>query len=440
LIDERGVTYLDTRNNVAHCGHCHPRIVQAIQHQQATLNTNTRYLHPTTSALAQRLTATFPSPLDTVFFVNSGSEANDLALRLAKIWAGGSNNTIVVENAYHGHTQATLDVSSCKFSKSKEYKLVTNGNSDSTSGPNGSASSSSSSSYLASTPGKHIYQVPCPDLYRGPYRDATNAGERYAQHVQDACDHYTRQGEKVRAFLFESGVSVGGAILPPKGYLPAAARAVRQAGGLYIADEVQTGFGRLGRCYWAFQYHDGTDLVPDIVTVGKAFGNGTPLAAVVTSRAVAAAFEACHVEYFNTFGGNPVSTTAGLAVMTVVEEEQLQQNALVVGAYLKDSFLALQEKVALIGDIRGGGFFIGVEFVKDRSTKEPAVLETSWLCSQLKQKYHILTSIDGPLQNILNFSESCRLRCCLFGRLVSPWYENTTTKCRATHGVQSQRC
>jgi ethanolamine-phosphate phospho-lyase len=392
LIDEQGVAYLDTRNNVAHCGHCHPRIVRAIQQQQATLNTNTRYLHPTTCELAKRLTAKFPAPLDTVFFVNSGSEANDLALRLARIWVGGSNNTIVAENGYHGHTQATLDVSSCKFSKSNEYNLVISG------------SNNSSNGLPSVTPGKHIYQVPCPDLYRGLYNDATTAGELYAKHVQDACDYYTKNGEKVRAFLFESGVSVGGAILPPKGYLPAAAQAVRQAGGLYIADEVQTGFGRLGHCYWAFQYHD-KDLVPDIVTVGKAFGNGTPLAAVVTNKAVAAAFESCNVEYFNTFGGNPVSTTAGLAVMTVMEDENLQANALQVGRYLKDGFLALQKKVALIGDIRGDGFFIGVEFVKDRETKEPAVLETSWLCSQMKQKYKILTSIDGPLQNIMNFSK-----------------------------------
>lgn len=351
------------------------------------MNTNTRYLHPTTCALAKRLTDKLPTPLDTVFFVNSGSEANDLALRLAKVWAGGSNNTIVVENAYHGHTQATLDVSSCKFSKSKEYNL------------NGKQQSG-----LASTPGPHIYQVPCPDMYRGKYSGEEDAGAMYAKHVQDACDHYTQHGEKVRAFLFESGVSVGGAILPPKGYLPAAAEAVRRIGGLYIADEVQTGFGRLGECYWAFQYHD-KDLVPDIVTVGKAFGNGTPLAAVITSKRIAEAFESKKVEYFNTFGGNPVSTTAGLAVMNVIDDEGLQRNALETGAYLKSRFLQLQQTIDLIGDVRGVGFFLGVEFVKDRKTKEPAALETAWLCSQLKERYHILTSIDGPLENILNFSE-----------------------------------
>lgn len=390
MIDENGISFLDTRNNVAHCGHCHPKIVRAIQQQQGTLNTNTRYLHPTTCALAKRLTDKLPAGLDTVFFVNSGSEANDLALRLAKVWAGGCNNTIVVENAYHGHTQATLDVSSCKFSKSKEYSL----NPLRRGGEPGS------------TPGEHIYQVPCPDIYRGKYSREEAAGEKYAKHVQDACDYYSNRGEKVRAFLFESGVSVGGAILPPKGYLPAAAEAVRQVGGLYIADEVQTGFGRLGECYWAFQYHD-KDLVPDIVTVGKAFGNGTPLAAVITSRRIAEAFESCKVEYFNTFGGNPVSTTAGLAVMTVIEDENLQNNAMETGAYLKSRFLRLQQKVDLIGDVRGAGFFLGVEFVKDRSTKEPAPFETAWLCSQLKERYHILTSIDGPLENILNFSEFC---------------------------------
>lgn len=387
LYDESGSSYLDTRNNVAHCGHSHPRITEAIRSQMAKLTTNTRYLHPVTSELAERLANSFPDPLDTVFFVNSGSEANDLALRLAGVWTGErSRNTIVVDSAYHGHTLAVLELSSSKFAKSAEYELAP---------PAASAP--------FATPGPHIWQVSCPDVFRGKYKDPDTAGALYAAEVEEACKTYLNKGEKVRAFVVESGISVGGAILPPKGYLRACAEAVRKAGGLYVADEVQTGFGRLGSCYWAFQYHGEDEVVPDIVTVGKAFGNGTPLAAVITSKKVAAAFEDQHVEYFNTFGGNPVSTTAGLAVMNVVRDEKLQENALHVGGYLKEGLRMIQKDCSLIGDVRGSGFFIGVEFVRNRDTQEPASIETSWLCSHMKTEYQILTSIDGPYQNILNF-------------------------------------
>lgn len=293
---------------------------------------------------------------------------------------------MVVNNGYHGHTLAVLDVSSCKFSKSAEFTL---------------RKPAPEAKYA--TPGPHIWSVSCPDVYRGEFRDASTGGALYAQEVQAACEHYKEKGEKVCAFIAESVVSVGGAILPPRGYLAACAKAVREAGGLYIADEVQTGFGRLGTCYWGFQYHGVHDeVVPDVVTVGKAFGNGTPIAAVVTSRKIVAEFENQHVEYFNTFGGNPVSTTAGLAVMNVIRDEELQENARVVGNYIIAELLELQKEAPLIGDVRGSGFSIGVEFVRDPTTLEPATEETSWLCSHMKEKYSILTSIDGGCQNILN--------------------------------------
>ena len=233
------------------------------------------------------------------------------------------------------------------------------------------------------------------------------AGAKYAASVKEACEHYQQKGEKVRAFIIEGGMSVAGVVLPPPGYLQACANAVHQAGGLYIADEVQTGFGRLGSCFWAFQYqHPGTEekeqtVVPDIVTMGKPFGNGMPLAAVVSSRKVAAAFEDCGVEYFNTFGGNPVCAAAGLAVLDVIEKEQLQQHALEVGTYLKDEFTKLQQRTGHIGDVRGSGLFIGVEIVQSRDSLLPAAAVTSWLCSILKTKYRILTSIDGPHNNVL---------------------------------------
>ena len=369
-----GDTYLDTRNNVAHVGHSHVHVVQAIQRQVARLNTNTRYLHPNMALLADRLIAMLPgNELDQVFFCNSGSEANDLALRLARAYAKGCENTIVVERAYHGHTLGTLQVSPYKFDKGKEH---IHGNA------------------------KDCYvKVPCPDLYRGEFDDPITAGERYAEYVERACQRFQEKGEKVRAFIVEGGMSVAGVILPPKGYLSTCAKAVRAAGGLYIADEVQTGLGRLGCCSWAFSYHN--EVVPDIVTMGKPMGNGMPLAALITTRKVTKAFEACGIEYFNTFAGNPVCTAAGLAVLDVLESENLQRHACEIGDYLKQKLLAMQSRLELIGDVRGSGLFLGIELVSNAQTLEPATSETSFICSQLKSKHKILTSIDGPYDNVL---------------------------------------
>jgi 4-aminobutyrate aminotransferase-like enzyme len=389
LIDESGVEYLDTRNNVAHVGHSHPHVVSAIQMQVATLNTNTRYLHPNISLLASRLAAMFPDPLSKVFFVNSGSEANDLALRLARAYTR-SVNTIVVDGAYHGHTLATLQVSPYKYETSQEFTLQ----------------APSSSPSQRSTPNHTIYQVPCPDTYRGEYRDQKTAGTQYANHVQEACQHFKSQGESVGAFLLEGGMSVAGVILPPPEYILKSVEAVRQAGGVYIADEVQTGFGRLGSCRWAFEYGD-SRVVPDIVTVGKPFGNGMPLGAVITSPKIAAIFESMGVEYFNTFGGNPVCAAAGLAMLDVLEQEQLQQHALEMGQYLKSKFRELQKGTAagpgldIIGHVRGSGLFLGIELVRSQTTLEPATRETSFLCTTLKEKYHVLSSIDGLHDNVL---------------------------------------
>jgi ethanolamine-phosphate phospho-lyase len=384
-VDETGTSYLDTRNNVAHCGHGNVRVAQAVQEQVGLLNTNTRYLHPTMAVLAERLTQHLPDPLQVVFFCNSGSEANDMALRLARAYSAGSCNTIVVEGAYHGHTMANLEVSPYKYEKGSEYELV-----------------KSKCGY--GVPGDHIWKVPAPDIYRGVHRSMQTAGDQYAEYVRRACRYYTDKGETVRAFMIEGGMSIGGVILPPPGYLKACCEAVHAAGGLYIADEVQTGLGRFGSCFWAFQYkhtENEAEVVPDIVTLGKPFGNGMPLAAVVTSRKVAERFEACGVEYFNTFAGNPVCAAAGLAVLDEIQENGLQQRALEVGNYLKGKFRALMGKLELVGDVRGSGLFIGVELVRNRATLEPATVETSYICSVLKSKYHILTSIDGFHDNVL---------------------------------------
>lgn len=379
LIDEAGNSYLDTRNNVAHVGHQNPQVVQAVQEQVQVLNTNTRYLHPNAVLLAKKLTELLPDPLRKVFFVNSGSEANDLALRLARAKTK-SKNVICVDHAYHGHTLGTLEVSPYKYS-SLEFGMEFNQDVQ-----------------------HHVVKVPCPDKFRGKHR-GDDASYQYAKYVVDACDEFQRRGENICAFIMEGGMSVAGVILPPPSYLKTCVEAVRSAGGVYIADEVQTGLGRLGfDCFWAFQYGNSTDLVPDIVTVGKPFGNGMPLAAVITTQDISDAFESMGVEYFNTFGGNPVCTAAGLAVLDEIVRLDLPVNATRVGNYLMQRFRQMNVDIGenvLIGDVRGKGLFIGIELVRDIQSLEPATAETSYICTVLKEEYKILTSIDGPFENVI---------------------------------------
>eukprot|EP00967_Tisochrysis_lutea_P078834 scaffold107498_cov33-Tisochrysis_lutea.AAC.2 len=372
LYDENGREFLDTRNNVAHIGHCHPAVVNAVSSQVSMLNTNTRYLHPTVCELARRLLATFPSPLSdgVVFFVNSGSEANDLALRLARAAnSGRSDRTIVVDHAYHGHTISALALSPYKF----EHK-----------------------SFNGKGQQPWVTKCPTPDAYRGVHRGA-DASSRYAQHVEEAC--YSTGDNGVCAFFIESGMSVAGVVLPPEGYLERCYAAVRAKGGVCIADEVQTGLGRCGSNWWAFEQQK---VVPDIVTLGKPFGNGMPLAAVVATRSISEAF-AMGPEYFNTFGGNPVCAAAGLAVLDTIEREGLRERAQIVGDFLMAALRTLAQERAgrLIGDVRGLGLFIGIDFVRDREHRNPATAEVSLLCSRLKERHRILTSIDGPHNNVI---------------------------------------
>ena len=404
LIDVYGNEYLDTRNNVAHCGHGHPEIVEAVTYQMKILNTNSRYLHPNASLLSEKLSNLFPvssrgdnNSLTKVFFVNSGSEANDLALRLARAYNTKQRNDlqnvqkhkrprqciITIDHAYHGHTLATLDVSPYKHHQGTE---------------------------IIECPA-YVKKVPYPDMYRGVHsncKDETEASEQYSAYVEDACKEITSNGDSVSAMLMEGGMSVAGVILPPKSYISQCVRAVRNAGGLYIADEVQTGFGRLGKCMWAFQYSnidsdvdDDTVVLPDIVTVGKPFGNGMPLAAVITTPKVASAFESLGVEYFNTFAGSPVCCAAGLAMLHVLSKYELQKNALEVGSFLRELFSEVKSRHGWIGDIRGSGFFLGIELVRNQDTLEAATEETSFVCSALKEKYRVLTSIDGFHENVI---------------------------------------
>jgi 4-aminobutyrate aminotransferase-like enzyme/Ser/Thr protein kinase RdoA (MazF antagonist) len=365
LFDGAGRRYLDLVNNVCHVGHCHPLVVAAIQRQAAVLNTNTRYLHDLLVEYARRLADTFPEPLSVCYFVCTGSEANDLALRLA--WAAtGSRETVVLDHAYHGNSPSLIEIS--------PYKCD---------GPGGEG--------LAS----HAHKVPMPDPFRGLHR-GPGSGEAYAGEVAAVVESLRLQGRRPGAFIAESLLGCGGQVLFPEGFLDTSFEAVRAAGGVCIADEVQVGFGRVGSHFWAFELQG---VVPDIVTLGKPIGNGHPLAAVVTTPEIAAAFEN-GMEYFNTFGGNPVSCAAGLAVLEVMETEGLQGHALSLGQRLLSGLGKLADRHLLIGDVRGSGLFLGVELVKDRETLEPAPVEADAVIQALRED-GILLSTDGPDHNVL---------------------------------------
>ncbi len=367
LYDDTGRRYLDTVNNVAHVGHEHPRVVRAGQRQMAVLNTNTRYLHENIVQFSEELLATFPPGLDVAFCVNSGSEANELAMRLAKNFTQ-QKDMLVVEVGYHGNTQGCVDISSYKFE-----------------GPGGKGA----------PPGVHV--MPIPDAYRGIYRGNTlKTGLKYAAHLGEAAKKIQAEGRGVAAFICESVISCGGQVTLPPGYLAEAARQVRAAGGLLISDEVQTGCGRHGQYFWAFEEHG---VVPDIVTVGKPIGNGHPLGVVVTTKAIADAF-ANGMEYFNTFGGNPVSCAIGLEVLRVVREEGLQQNALETGAYLTEGLWQLAGKFPVIGDVRGPGLFLGFELVDNPETLAPAASKATYMANRMRE-LGILMSTDGPFHNVL---------------------------------------
>jgi 4-aminobutyrate aminotransferase-like enzyme len=367
LYDHTARPYLDMVNNVAHVGHCHPRVVRAGARQMGVLNTNTRYLHPSILRYADRLAATLPEPLAVCFFVCSGSEANELALRMARAATGGSD-VLVVEGAYHGNTQTLVDVSPYKHD-----------------GPGGRGAPS------------WVHAVPMPDDYRGLYRrDDPDRGARFAGHVRDAAGRIASRGAKPAAFLCESLLSCGGQIELPPGYLAAAYGHARAAGALCIADEVQVGFGRVGSRFWGFETQG---VVPDIVTMGKPIGNGHPLGAVVTTREIAAAF-ANGMEYFNTFGGNPVSCEIGLAVLDVLRDEGLQQRALTVGGRLRAGLSTLMDRHAVVGDVRGLGLFLGIELVRDRASRAPAAAEAAYVVERMKD-HGILLSTDGPDHNVI---------------------------------------
>ncbi|KAF7662488.1 hypothetical protein LDENG_00234480 [Lucifuga dentata] len=370
LFDENGMRYLDCISNVQHVGHCHPSITKASTAQMELLNTNTRFLHDNIVQYAERLAATLPKKLCVFYFVNSGSEANDLALRLAQQYTR-HEDVIVLDHAYHGHTMSLINISPYKFRKLTGQK-------------------------------EWVHVAALPDTYRGLYKeDHPNPAQAYADTVKDVIDKAHQKGRKICAFFAESLPSVGGQIILPQGYSSKVAEYVHSAGGVFVADEVQTGFGRVGSHFWAFQLQEG--FCPDIMTMGKPMGNGHPLACVATTVEIADAFTANGVEYFNTFGGNPVSCAIGLAVLDIIEKEDLKGNAIRVGAHLKDLLTKLQTRHEVIGNVRGVGLFVGVDLVTDRAQKTPATEIAAKVVKRLKVEDRICVSTDGPWDNVLKF-------------------------------------
>ena len=367
LYDSEGRTYIDAYNNVAHVGHCHPRVVQAATAQYALLSTNTRYLNDQMQEYARRLTATLPPELSVCYFVNSASEANELAIRMMKAYTN-STDIIVLDAAYHGHTNTLIDISPYKHD-----------------GPGGTGAPD------------WVHTAFIPDDYRGPYkRHDLLAGRKYADQVQTVIAGIQALGRTLGGYIAETLPSVGGQIVLPDGYLAGVYAYVRAAGGVCIADEVQVGFGRIGSHFWAFQAHN---VVPDMVVMGKPIGNGQPMGAVVTTRAIADSFNN-GMEYFATFGGNNVSMAAGLAVLDVLRDEPLQNNAEVIGQFMLDGLREIATKHAIIGDVRGAGLFLGVELVRDSVSLDPADDEASYVSNRLRD-YGILAGTDGPYHNVV---------------------------------------
>ncbi|MCW3474326.1 aspartate aminotransferase family protein [Limobrevibacterium gyesilva] len=367
LWDADGNRYLDMYNNVPCVGHCHPRVVEALSRAAATLNTHTRYLHEGVLALAETLLATMPREIGNVMFTCTGSEANDLAIRVAKSATGGTG-VIVTSNAYHGVTETIAGMSP---------------------------------SLGAGVPlGAGVYTVPAPPADR----DGVDVAETFADGVRAALARMAQDGVRPAALLVDDIFSSDGVFFDPPGFLAPAVEAVRAAGGIYIADEVQPGFGRTG-VMWGFTQHG---LVPDLITMGKPMGNGHPIAAMAARPALLEAFGR-QARYFNTFGGNTVSTAVAKTVLDVIADERLAENAAVQGAYLRQGLKRLAQRHALLGDIRGAGLFLGLEIVSDRATHAPAAAETKLIVNGLRNR-GVLIGSAGPQANVLKVRPPLPLR------------------------------
>lgn len=377
LYDANGNEFLDATNNIQHVGHCHPKVIEATLKQLKKLNTNTRYLDETILDYASLLIQKMPNKLDKVFFTNSGSESNDLALRLARNYLQ-NNETIVLDGAYHGHLISLIEVSPYKYN-----------------GPGGFK------------PPGNVHALPIPDPYRGKYR-GKDSGRKYAEEM-----NATLKRIKIPpTFLSESIMGCGGQLIPPEGFMKKAYKLVKANKGLCIADEVQIGFGRMGDVFWGFESQN---VVPDIVSLGKSIGNGHPLSVVITTKEIADRFNN-GMEYFNSYGGNPVSCAIGKAVLEIIEEEELQKNAREVGIRLLKMLQELKEKHEQIGDVRGKGLFLGVEIMEGSDYSQPSKEIATTIVNKMKDS-GILLSTDGPDHNVIkikppmvfNFQNACQL-------------------------------
>jgi 4-aminobutyrate aminotransferase-like enzyme/Ser/Thr protein kinase RdoA (MazF antagonist) len=367
LYDEDGFAYLDSLNNVTHVGHADRRVAEASRRQMNKLNTNSRFIYEGIATYAEKLVATLPPPLEVVFLVCTGSEANDLAIRIAR-QVTGRDDIAIIDGAYHGNTGVVTGISP------NRYK-----------GPGGAGAPATT------------HETMIPDRYRGPFGyDDPDAGHKYGADAARVIDRMVRDGRPPAAFIAESLMGTAGNIVLPDGYLATVFAAARKAGALVISDEVQVGVGRMGDTFWGFEL---SGVVPDIVTMGKPLGNGHPLAAVVTTREIADAFDT-GMKYFNTFGGNPVSCAIGSTVLDIIIGDGLQQHAKDVGRYFRDSLRQVQQRHDLIGDVRAQGLYLGVELVRDRDTKEPAKAE-AFEVTELMKEEGVIVFPNGVYDNVL---------------------------------------
>jgi 4-aminobutyrate aminotransferase-like enzyme/Ser/Thr protein kinase RdoA (MazF antagonist) len=366
LYDAEGIEYLDVYNNVPHVGHAHPHVARAVFEQMSRLNTNSRYLQDVHVDFAERMLARLPPSLTRIVFVNSGSEANELAIRLARA-ATGARDMIVMDHGYHGNTTGAMDISPYKFHHPRGVGFAPD----------------------------WVHIAPQPDLYRGVFR-GNAATSRYVEAVRTIIEGMSAQGRSLAGFISECLPSVGGQIVLPPGYLPSVYALVRAAGGICIADDVQTSHGRLGHWFSGFTQQG---VEPDIVVMGKPMGNGFPLAAVAMTSRVADAF-ATGPEFFSTFGGSSAACAAGAAVLDVLHDEQLQQRAREVGEVMLAGLNELASRHQLIGEVRGFGNFLGIDLVRSREGREAATRAASYVKNELRQR-QILLGVEGPENNVL---------------------------------------
>jgi len=368
LFDEKGKKYLDCVNNISHVGHCHPKIHEKLISQNSKLNTNTRYIYKIINDYSENLLKKFPKKLDTIFFVCTGSEANDLAYRIAQVYTK-SRDVLVMNNAYHGHTNSLIDLSPYKFNNK---------------GGDGQK--------------RHVHVAEMPDGIRGKWKySEKNFTEMYVNQVKKLIEHINSKNKKLSCFFIESILGCGGQIILPKNYLKKIFQIVRENNALCIVDEVQTGFGRVGNYFWGFEEHG---VIPDIVTLGKPMGNGHPIGAVVTTKNIANKFNN-GMEYFNSFGGNPVSCTVGNTVLEIIEKENLQKNAYIVGKYFLNKLKKIKNSFPrFISEVRGRGLFIGIDLISEGKFHKPNKKLATNLVNTMRQK-GILLSTDGPHNNVI---------------------------------------